>query len=371
VTRSSQTKFTHSEPLKSVRNTRAFTLIQLIGVMSVLAILASVITPVVAKRVDIAGRDAEATSLAAMSEALVQSSLNTRSIPVATNFAAVIATYLNQTTNAIRANKRGFARVFMADPNLDIGGAGLPFTQTAAGVSTMPAGVRLMFVSTIAKALPVGMTNFDNIWTTPKDTVPTSMSTWGGRGEDLIVERIELGPQFHKLILMNVDNSPAVAIYSIDSSATNSVAAHSRFAAYYMDGTILTMWRPDGVVDFRETLRADTSFVYQNGKWGRQLTSADDGTSDFGQLVDRFLQGPAPCDPGSKATQRAVVNAFYDYLWGYADWAFGDGSASPPIPSFAGSGLPSTSQYPSYSVIYDAQTHLSGNTASFAKNLIE
>jgi hypothetical protein len=307
-----------------------------------------------------------------MSEALVQSSLNTRSIPVATNFAAVISAYLNEKTNTIRTNKRGFARVFMADPTLSVGGGGLPFTQTEAGVSTLPTGMRLMIVSTVAKALPANMTNFDNIWATPKDSVPSSMSTnWGGRGEDLIVERMELGPQFHKIIIMNVDNSPAVAIYSIDGSATNGVAAHSRFAAYYMDGTIVNMWRADGIIDFRETLRSDTSFVFQNGKWGRQLSSADDGTSDFGQLVDRFLQGPAPCDPGVQATQRAVVNAFYDYLWGYADWAFGDGSAVPAIPPFAGSGLPSTSQYPSYSVIYDAQNHLSGNTASFTENLIE
>jgi type II secretory pathway pseudopilin PulG len=346
----------------------AFTLLQLIGVLSVIAILVSVIVPVAAKRIDEAGRDGEAASLASMSEALEQSILANRTIPTTANFATTIAGYLNLPVNTVSTNKRGLGRVFMADPAMTIG---LPYTQGVAGASTLPTGARLMIVSTIAKALPASMTNFNNIWTTAKDSVPGSFTNWSGRGEDLIVERIELGPRFHKILLMNAQVAPSVGFYGIDN-ATNSVGPVSPFSAYYMEGTVLTMFQADGTtVAFRETVTEDVSFVYQNGKWGRNLSSSDDNSGTFGQLVDRFLQQPVPCDPGAGATQRAVVNAFYDYLWGYADWAFGDPTATPAIPPFAGAGGSGTPNYPSYSVVNNAQTHMSGSTASFTKNLIE
>lgn len=346
----------------------AFTLPQLIGVLSVMAILVSVIVPVASKRLDEAARDGEAANLAAMSEALEQSILATRTIPTTANFATTIASYLNMEVNAVSTNKRKFARLFMADPAMSMA---LPYAQGVAGASALPTGVRLMLVSSAAKALPAGMTNFNDIWITPKNSIPGSVTNWGGRGEDFVVERIELGPRFHKVLLMNVDVAPAVGFFAIDN-ATNSVAPASPFSAYYMDGTVLSVFKPDGTtVDFRETIKDDVSFVYQNGKWGRQLSSSDDNSGTFGQLVDRFLRQPVPCDPGAGATQRSVVNAFYDYLWGYADWAFGDPTAVPPIPPFAGAGGSSTPNYPSYSVVNNAQTHMSGSTASFTQNLID
>jgi hypothetical protein len=306
-----------------------------------------------------------------MSEALVQSVLANRTIPTAANFTTGIAGYLNVPANTISTNKRKLARVFMADPAISIKGGGLPYAQGVSGPTNLPTGVRLMIVSSIAKALPAGMTNFNDIWNTPKNGLPGSLTNWGGRGEDLVVERIELGPRFHKVLLMNVEVAPAVGYFSIDNVLTN-LPAVSRYSAYYLDGTVLSMFLPDGTtVDFRETIKDDVSFVYQNGKWGRQLSSASDNSGTFGQLVDRFLQQPVPCDPGSGATQRSVVNAFYDYLWGYADWAFGDASATPAIPPFAGAGGSGTPNFPSYSVVNDAQTHMSGSTASFTKNLIE
>jgi type II secretory pathway pseudopilin PulG len=349
---------------------RAFTLIQMIGVLSVIAILVSVMAPTVAKRVDQAVRNAEETSLAEISESLVQSTLISRSIPVAANFPTTIAAYLNENTNRVRANKRGLPRLFLADPSVSIGGAGLPFTQTSAGVATRPTAVRALIVSGVAVPLPNVVTNFNNIWTTAKGAVPTSLSSWGGRGEDLIVERVEFGSLFHKVVLMNVERT-AVAIYGIDNFATNGLNGHAQFSAYFVKGTVLKLCQSDGTVNYTETIVNDVSFVYQGGNWGPQLNPDENDNGDFGQLVDRFLQGPAPCTPDANATQRSVVNAFYDYLWGYADWAFGDSSAVPAIQSFAGSGVPNTPQYPSYSVVSDAQSHLSGSTKSFTQNLIQ
>jgi type II secretory pathway pseudopilin PulG len=352
----------------------AFTLLQLIGVLSVMAILASVIIPVGIKRMDQAARDAEETSLAAMAEALVQSSLKSRTIPAANTASSVIAAYLNEPTNKTSLNKRGLARVFLADPNASINGFGLssPYVQSYIGSSYRPLGVRFLILSTVAVGLPaINSTNFDNIWNTAKGTVPTSLSSWGGRGEDLLVERVELGPYFRKVLLMNVDPPPATGIYSIDNATTNGLTGNTPFVAYYLEGTVLNVYRPNGAIDFREVIKEDFSLVYQNEKWRHELGSGGGDSGDFGQLVDRFLQGPCPCDPENGGNQRAVVNAFYDYLWGYADWAFGDTSASPIIPPFAGAGLQTTVQYPSYTVVYNAAGYLSGSADSFTENLIK
>jgi hypothetical protein len=357
---------------KENRSKRAFTLTQLIGVLAVMAILASVITPVAIKRLDQSARDAEAGSLASMAEAFVQTSLEARSIPGTNTMAQMIASYLSEQTNRVRVNKRGLLRVFLADPTVSINGMGLMYSQTSTGAAILPSGVRFIILSSVGRVLPaINPSDFDNIWTTPKGSVPSSFSSWGGRGEDLLMERIELGSKFHKILLMNVDRAPAAAIYSIDNSITNSVTAQSTFSAYFINGTILNIFRPDGTVDFRELIHEDFSLVYQNGRWGRELDAGSNDDGDFGQLVDRFLKGPAPCEPEVGANQRVVVNAFYDYLWGYADWAFGDTSATPAIPPFAGSGSSFTVQYPSYTVVNNAVTHLGSSASSFTANLIK
>jgi type II secretory pathway pseudopilin PulG len=357
----------------AVQRASGFTLAQLIGSLSVLAILVSVITPVAIRRIDQAARDAEATSLAALSEAYLQTAIKTKQFVAATNFPQTIAAYLNVPTNNVRINKRGYTRVFMADPNLSINGGGLPYSQTDAGSATLPTGTRFLFIGTAAKALPaitVNTTNFNSIWNAAKNTVPSALSSWGGRGDDLMIERLEVGPQFHKIVLMNIEHAPTTGYYQIENFGTNALAGQTRASAYYIDGTTISFYQNNDL-NFRETIREDESFVYQNGKWGRRMTSEEDNSGDFGQLVDRFLQQPVPCDPNVGSTQRAVINAFYDYLWGYSDWAFGDPKASPVVPPFAGSGQPSTPKYPSYTVLYNAQNHMSGNTASFTQNLIQ
>jgi Tfp pilus assembly protein PilE len=367
------------ERAKPTRNRlTGFTLIEMIGVASVAAILMAVATPVVTKRIDQAARDAEGTSLSEMAEALVQSSLKARQIPAAADFPVAIAGYLDVHTNQVRINKRSLNRVFLAHPSIS---PALPYTQTTNGTS-YPTNARLMLIGSVAKALVMPANtaaNFDDIWNTPKNTVPTSMTAWGGRGEDLIIQRIELAPYFHKLLLANVDPAPLIGRFAVDSTVTvwtNAVlpwvsnSPNNRFASYFMHGTVVDFYRSDSTLDYPATIYEDTSYVYQNNRWGRQLYIDEDEIGDFGQLVDRFLQQPVPCDPDFGATQRSVVNAFYDYLWGYADWAFGDPAAVPTIPPFAGAGGNFTPQYPSYSVANNAATHLSGG-AAFTDNLIQ
>lgn len=359
------------------RNTawsRGVTLIEMIGVLSLIAIIAAAAVPNITQTMDQAAKDAEKTSLKTLSEGLIQASLKNRQFPTAAAMPQVIAAYLDQQTNAVRINRRRLARVFLTDPNMNLNGRNLltsNYVQSATGSTNLPTNARVMILSTISRALPtIAPANFDNIWTTADDAVPSTLSTWGGRGEDLLIERIDLTRLFHKIVLMNVDPPPFAGLYSIDTAATASVASMQRISAYYMYGTVLNLHRSNGALGSAETIQADVSFVYQNNRWGRGLGADEDELGDFGQLVDQFLRQPSPCDPDFGATQRAVVNAFYDYLWSYSDWAFGNPNAVPPVPSFAGANTSSSPQYPSYSVVSKAQSHLSGSQ-SFTKNLIK
>ena len=358
----------------------AFTLIELIGVLALIALAVGAAAPLALKRMDVSARDAEISSLKTLSEAYVQSSLGSRQLPILTNIPQQLATYLTEPTNRVLFNGRKLRRVFMAHPNWSMNGGGLPYVQGTRGLTNTPssANMRLMILSSVSRALPtINQSDFDNIWSTPDKTVPSSLSSWGGNGEDLFVERIELAPYFHKVVLLNLEPPSAVARYSIDNHAVTNVASGVRIAGYFMEGTVISFYRSFGtngtnfVLDFPESIQSDVSFVYQNGRWGRNLSVSDRDEGTFGQLVDLFLQEPVPCDPDSGATQRAVVDAFYDYLWGYADWAFGNPTAVPPVPPFSGASTSSSPQYTAYSVVQTAQVHLSGAQQSFTDNLIK
>ena len=90
------------------------------------------------------------------------------------------------------------------------------------------------------------------------------MSAWGGRGEDLLIERIDLTRLFHKIVLMNVDPPPFTGYYAFDSAATNAVTSMQRFSRYFMSGTVLNLYRSNVPLrlDSAETIQADVSFVY-------------------------------------------------------------------------------------------------------------
>ena len=376
---------TRSENLKAWRDERrsraAFSLIEMIGVLSIIAILAAAAAPAFIKRIDHESKTVEQRKLRQYSETLIRAAVQDRRIRALSEWPQRIASSLDQHLSQVSTNSRRFPRVFLAHPDLSIAGAGLPYVQGASGSATLPVSARGLILSTIATALPdlssISAADFDNIWNTPDGTMPTALSSWTGRAEDLIVERVEFSPLFHKVLLVNVDPSPYVGRYSIDIPANAwvntlpSVNHESSFAAYFMSGTVLTFYRNNNLRDSSEILASDMSFTYKNDRWARRLGSSDDVMGNFGQLIGDFLSPPAPADPKFAATQQAVVNEMFSFLWEYAAWARGDPSTNytysgtniwPAVPQFHGD----TPNYPSYSRVYEAQVNLE----SFTDNLI-
>src|SRR5437867_1058302 len=116
-------------------NQRGFNLIEMIGVLAVMAILALALAPILIKQLDQIAGDKEASQLKAFADAFRQGVLQTKSIPNATGWYTNIATVLGFQTNQVLINDRHVARVFLIDPALRVGSSSgtLPYTQTPNG----------------------------------------------------------------------------------------------------------------------------------------------------------------------------------------------------------------------------------------------
>ena len=105
--------------------------------------------------------------------------------------------------------------------------------------------------------------------------------------------------------------------------------------AWYLHGTAINLHFNDSSVQGREFITDDVSYTYENGRWGRYLIYGWQNVSGaFGVLVDQFLatSAPPPYADQFGATQQAIANEMYAYLWTYGVWAtngwFKGGSSS-------------------------------------------
>src|SRR5262249_49393499 len=151
---------------------RAMTLIELIGVLAVLAILAAFLVPALIRQADKIEGDKESASLKSFGDALQTSITRNRYVPSYTNWDSTVASELGVDIATVRTNQaRKLRRVFLVDPSLNINGGGLPYSQTSAGSTNLPVSPRFIMLSSISRALPLGLTNsipsadnFTNIW---------------------------------------------------------------------------------------------------------------------------------------------------------------------------------------------------------------
>ena len=351
---------------RQLQDPRAFTVIELTGVLAIVALLAAAVIPNVLRRIDRTAWEREKSDLSTLADGLVKSVLIEKRIPATNQIPAAIATYRNLSLNQVTTTPRGFQRAFLVDPNASINGNDLrssPFVQTNGVWANPPANARVMILATIAKpGLSTITDSFNDIWNTPEGGKPAS---WTGQAEDLRIQRLELGKSFYKLYLLNLD--PTNGYYTFETNALLAPVfpAGGQLTAYVLDGTSVNLYRrtTNGTttLQLRVIMNSDQSFVYLNNRWTRDLSSNDPGTladGSFGHWVDQFLNcgGPGPPYPDNWASPQAIVDQLYTYLWAYSVWADNN---------FQGIGG-TTVQNPLYRVAYDAEVSLD----EFSNNLI-
>jgi len=131
-----------------------FSMIELIGVLAVIAVLAAVLVPTVIRRIDRSAWTKETTDLNSIADSYMQYILRNKTIPGTNTWASSVANQMSLPVSAITTNSRRYARAFLVDPSLSIGGAGLPYTQTTNG-AVKPVSARVMIVSSLGRALPI------------------------------------------------------------------------------------------------------------------------------------------------------------------------------------------------------------------------
>ena len=193
---------------------KAFTLIEMIGVLAVIAILAVIIVPNLLHQLDTVASQQEVSTLQGFSSALQSSICRNFYIPGQNDWASNIAAEVGTGVSEVLTNSRGQQRAFLIDPAFQIGtnGYGLPYPQNINGTTVTnssevipPTNPRLMILSSIGTNLPAAVTSgvpavpgdFATIWNTADGSLPptTSFAGWS-EPNDLKVQRINLSSLF-------------------------------------------------------------------------------------------------------------------------------------------------------------------------------
>lgn len=227
---------------------RAYSLIQIIGLLAVLAILAAALVPALMQDIEEKVRRQEAEALSIISGGLRQWIINQRQIPAPGTALSNVAAQVGWPASQVLTNVRGQPRRMLVDPGLQVGtnsAATLPYVQGIYGATNLSqANLRLMLVSSLGEPLPTMLENpgtnaatvFDMVWNATDGLAPAGW-TWGGRWEDIVVQRLSLLPLFTRLTLVNA--ATYMGRFSIDNTNSHVALPSTNFSSFYLVGTVL------------------------------------------------------------------------------------------------------------------------------------
>jgi prepilin-type N-terminal cleavage/methylation domain-containing protein len=328
-----------------MRKPRGFTLIEFIGALAIVAIMAAALAPTVIKQIDRAVLTQEITNLQAISNAVVLQAIRNKTISSANTWASDAAGWLGLPSSSIATNSRNYGRAFLIDGSGWLGTTALPYIQTNSG-TTVPTSARLIIVSAIARGLPASITSgnpgnamFNDIWNTTDGSKPndSTWSTWQGTADDVVIQRINLQSLFHRVILYSRDtNTPC--FFTIDGTGALPVPATTanQWESYYLHGSVVGMYT-NSVLLVSEIANKDMSRVYEAGSWSDQIGPGPPAaySTNLDQLAYAFVNSSFP--PVSKKGDNTlgVADSLLAYLNAYASWA----NMSPCF-SYGGNGNP-------------------------------
>jgi type II secretory pathway pseudopilin PulG len=328
------------------RLSEGLTLIELIGVLAILAIFAALLIPSAVRQLDQVAGDQETAALKALSDAFQRGVLRHRYIPSQADWANFVATELGVAPQNVTTNGRQQPRYFLIDPALRIGtnSTGLPFGQSnwiagsmvKFGSNTIaPLSPRTILVSSVGIPLTNAVSgvpssaDFNALWNSTN-----SLGTpFAYAREDLRIQRMDLSSLFVRVVLTTNDCSTNSGHYSVSINAlesrTNLVPANPWIDGYFISGTVLGLYATNGTwFDSSQIIGRDSSFIYDGSVWRNALLgpAAGAGGASLGifpsaySIVTNFLASPSNSAAGA-VSQYAVVQAMIDYMKAYDAWA--------------------------------------------------
>ncbi|MBK9137325.1 MAG: hypothetical protein IPM17_00915 [Verrucomicrobia bacterium] len=325
---------------------RAFSTIELIGVLAVLLILALAVSPSVLRQVEWQMRERESGALTEILGGLREHILSTRQVPAPATIPAAVGTVLGWPASMVATNAAGLTRVFLYDPALQLGSttaANLPFTQGVQGVTNL-AGARILVASSLGSGLPAVIADpgtnatvvFNALWDAPDGTEPAGW-TWGGQWADILVRRLNLEPLFTQVVLNN--NSRQMGRYSIDNTNAPVVLPAPIYSAHYLSRTVLGLHGHDGTLQVLQVVPDAASstnspvyqwfpsYVYDQEIWRGRLFMTPPPPRRTGQdlqaAYEIFMSGPPNVYKVGGVTQSSVTSSMWVFMSNYVAWANG------------------------------------------------
>ena len=250
-----------------------FTLIEMIGVMAVIAILAATITPNLIKNIVRARADQEAGNLKTLAKDLQLYIDENKAIPALSSSAwsTAIASVSSLPASKVLNNELGFRRGYFADPRF-FSSTDTTFSgySQGAGLGNAPVSPRIMLVSNLAAnapAAPATSAAFSAIW---DQTSSASLL----ESENIKIERINLRSHFHRVILTNSNtNQPS---YQLESASAQSLPAFSGGSDGLSTGYVLGSTRLGLFTDpFSGGNLAQVHLIESDGSYRYQLAGSD------------------------------------------------------------------------------------------------
>jgi len=223
-----------------------FTLVELIGVLAILAILASFITPNVINQLRSARRDAEDQQLANIAQGIELFIRQNRSFPA--NLAALSPDYVSASLGQLTNNPNGFLRYFFVQPNIS------GYTNAAGLAPTALADSRVLLITDLtqnANPTIIADADFETWWNTDETGTP-----------DLKIHRGHVGHLFH---LLSLSADGAGGSYAVDGTPTNSgggtLASQIR---YHITGTTVALDEANtfGTAEIQFTMTAAAGYQF-------------------------------------------------------------------------------------------------------------
>ncbi|MDH4192653.1 MAG: type II secretion system GspH family protein [Nitrospirota bacterium] len=240
--------YTFVSMLHTVRLTSpsGFTLVEMIGVLAILAILASFITPNVINQLKAAKRDAEDEQLAIITRGIELYVRQTRSFPP--TLGVLSPDYVPIALGQLTTNPNGFLRYFFVQPNMS------GFTNATGLLTTALADARFILITHLAQNVNPSIitdADFETWWNTDETGTP-----------DLKIHRGHVG---HLFQLLSLSANGAGGSYAVDGIPTDSgggtLVPHIR---YHLTGTTIGLDEANAfsVPETQFTMTAEAGFQF-------------------------------------------------------------------------------------------------------------
>jgi len=277
-----------SRAAQSTGGASAFTLIEMIGVLAIIAIVAAIITPNLARRISRANGEKEDSVLSVLADGLIRAVRANQSIPGANSWVTNISTQTGLPLNEVRyvnPSVTANSRVYLIHPSFaptNAAGADPLWGQTSSGAASVTnAKFMIISVHKPGLALPVSSGRassaavFDAIWDwnfDPSTKAPPAgwPAAWTGNGEYLHVQRLNLLAEFNRITFSNAHYPSVYPSAQFGSGASTTLNTAAAIDAWYLDGTYLRLYKDSGAggaLDLSHSIVAAMNFLYESNRW--------------------------------------------------------------------------------------------------------